>query len=157
MKTTRLRAKSSRRADRLDAERRQSIVGEPGIVREQLAAERPQQRQQRAGEVAAADEADRLAGEQERAAVDAVVEHRLGARANLGIAAGNVAGGSERHPERELCDRLAEDRADPQHLDPAGEAGGVVDVRQEVALDVEHGLEAVARARAGRPGARSGR
>ncbi len=29
----------------------------------------------------------------------------------------------------------------PEHLDPAGEAGGVVDVRQEVALDVEHGLE----------------
>jgi len=107
-------------------------------VREQLAAERPQQRQQRPGQVAAADEADRLAGQQERAAVDAVVEHRLGARANLGVAAGNVARGSERHPECELCDRLAEDRADAQHLDPAGEAGGVVDVRQEVALDVEH-------------------
>ena len=27
----------------------------------------------------------------------------------------------------------------PEHLDPAGEAGGVVDVREEVALDVEHG------------------
>ena len=141
MKTTLLRAKSSRRATGSTPSCRQSVVGEPGIVREQLAAERPQQRQQRAGEVAAADDADRLAGEQERAAVDAVVEHRLGARANLGIATGNVAGGGERHPERELRDRLAEHRADPEHLDPAGEAGGVVDVREEVALDVEHRVE----------------
>ena len=110
-------------------------------MREQLAAKWAQQRQQRACEVAAADEADRLAGEQERAAVPTVVEHRLRSRADLGVATGDVTGGGERHPERELRDRLAEDRADPEHLDPAGEAGAVVDVREEVALDVEHGAQ----------------
>ena len=66
----------------------ESVVGEPGIVPEQLAAERAAAAAAAAGQVAAADEADRLAGEQERAAVDAVVEHRLGARADLGIARG---------------------------------------------------------------------
>ena len=125
----------------LDAERAHRLVGQPGIVREQLAAEGPEQRQQRAGQVAAADEPDRLAGEQERDAVDAVVEHRLAARANLGVATRNVSRCGERHPERELRDRLAEHRADSEHLDPAGEARGVVDVRKEVALDVEHGFE----------------
>ena len=110
-------------------------------MREQLAAEGPEQRQQRAGEVAATDESDRLAGEEERAAVGAVVEHRLAACADLGVPTGNVPGRGERHPERELRDRLAEHRADSEHLDPTGEACGVVDVRQEVTLDVEHGLE----------------
>ena len=142
---------------RLDPERAQLVGGEPRIVREQLAAEGPEQRQQRAGEVAATDESDRLAGEEERAAVGAVVEHRLAACADLGVTTGNVPGRGERHPERELRDRLAEHRADSEHLDPAGEARGVVDVREEVALDVEHGLETSERARAGLPEARSGR
>ncbi len=108
---------------------------------EHPAAEGSQQRQQRPPEAAAADEADRLPREQEGAAVHAVVEQRLGACPQLGVAAGNVPCGRERETERHLGDGLPEDRADAEHLDPACEAGGVVDVRQEVALDVEHGAQ----------------
>src|SRR6185312_10507867 len=78
---------------------------------------------------------------EERAAVRTFVEERLRAGADLRIPTWNVAGCGEREPERHLRDGLPEDRADPEYVDPTLEAGGVVDVREEVAFDVEHGSQ----------------
>ena len=122
--TIRLRAKSSSSPTGSTPSARDGGVVEPRIVTQQLAAKRPEQRQQRACQAAAPDETDGLAGEEERAAVRTFVEERLRAGADLRIPTWNVPGCGEREPERHLRDGFPEDRADPEYVDPTLEAGG---------------------------------
>ncbi len=78
--------------DRLETEGGECVLVEPGVVPEQLAAKRCEKRNERLGKAPAANEAHSLAGEQERAGVDTLVEQDLGPGANLGIAPRDIAG-----------------------------------------------------------------
>ena len=85
--------------------------------------ERAQERQQRPPEQAAADQADRRAGEKEALAV-AGKPVLLAALAHGAVARNDAAGEAQREPERHLGDRQGEGGRDPEHLDAAREAGG---------------------------------
>ena len=55
----------------------------------------------------------------------------------MAVGLGDAAREVDRHAERDLGDGQREGRARVEHVHAAVEAGGVVDVRQEVALDVD--------------------
>ena len=121
------------RAGGADRELRQ-----PRVVRAHAAPERGEQPHELAPEVAEPDDADVAAREQEAAAVGDLELVALGAGAHRAVGGGDAAREVDGHAERGLGHRRGERGAGHEHVDTAGEAGLVVDVAQEVALDVDH-------------------
>jgi hypothetical protein len=112
------------------------VVGQPRVVHPDRRVERRDEAAQLTPEVAEADDADRAAGHQERVLV-ALQAVGLGAGAHGAVSVRDPARKVDRHAEGRLGHRQSEGRARVEHVDAAVERRGVVDVREEVALDVD--------------------
>ena len=86
------------------------------------------------------DNAYRLAGQQEGILIVAFAVQCFAAGADGGVRLMNTAGRGECHAERHLRHRFGEDRAGGQDRDSAPVTLFVIDVREEIAFDVEDGF-----------------
>src|SRR5258708_24751962 len=114
------------------------MIGDPGVIGLDRAAEGDDERYEGAGEIAEADEADRRAIERE-ASLRAVEQPFLRAGAEGAIGRGDAAAEIDRHAERHFGDGPREGRARREHVDSAPEAGLVIDVLQEIRLYIDDG------------------
>ena len=106
-----------------------------------FARERAQQRQQRPPDVPAAHDAHRTPAEQDGVLVVAFAVESLGPGANGRVRLVDPPGARQGHAQSHLGDGLGEYRARPENVDPPPVAFHVVDVRHEIAFDVEYRLE----------------
>ena len=97
--------------------------------------ERSQQRQQSAAQIAESHEGERLAVQEKRIVVVAL-EFLADPQRGIGLVHAPREG--NRHRQGQLGDRLRIDRRGGEHRNFAPVTLGIVDVRQEIALDVEH-------------------
>ena len=116
------------------------MVGNPWIVGLDRAAERLKQGNERAREIAEADQADAGAIKRE-ASFRAVEQPFLMSRSHGAIRRSHAAAEIDREPKRHLGDRPCESGPRRQHMDSALKARLVVDVLQKVRLDVDDGAQ----------------
>jgi hypothetical protein len=120
-------------ARRLDALVSQVGVGQPGVVRAELAAERLDERTQAPPDVPEADEADALAGEEKRVERVCAAQPALLSRPHQPILGDEVPTGRECERQRHLGDSLGEGRRGREHPDATFEAACVVELGRPAA------------------------
>lgn len=113
---------------------------QPGVVDQDLAAEGGEQRTQGSAEIAVADQADGGTVEADRVGVatDAVA---LGSCAELRVGTGDAAAEVDGGTKAPFGDGLGHGGGDGEDMDAVSLAGGVVERRLPVALDVDHGAQ----------------
>jgi hypothetical protein len=109
---------------------------QPRVVHDEVAREGPEQGEQGATQITAAEQPERLAVEQERVVVVGLAVERLVAAPDGGVRLVYAPRRRDGHPQRHLGHRLREDRRGRDHVDIAAVALLVIHIRQEVALDV---------------------
>ena len=115
-------------ADRANAFVSEVGVGQPRVVRAELAAERLEQRTQAPADVPVADEAHLLAGEEEGGERLGAAQPALVRRTHRAVLGDDVAARRERECERHLRHGPGERRSGREHADAALEAVGVVEL-----------------------------
>ena len=115
-------------------------VGQPRIVGAEGGAKGFEQRHQRAGDVAKADDAHCRAEQRRHAGIAAPAIGFVPA-SERPVGACDPAHQVERHGQRELRHRPREHWRCTSHANAARKARGVIHVREKIALDVKDGLE----------------
>src|SRR5579863_1222352 len=123
-----------------DAEACHEMIGHPRIVGLDRAAERLKQGNERAREIAEADQADARPVERE-AAFRALEQPFLVSLPHGAIRRGYAAAEVDRHPERHFGNGPRESGARREHMNAALEADLVVDILQKVRLDIDDGAK----------------